>query len=122
MGIKLSEIKNRKFLACLDDPLGAVGIAKREHSAPPALGSDAPAKQSRRASVVVSLIRVGKKSLDSHDNLRAGFKPLVDAIAKSIGIDDGDPGIRWQYGQVETAGEPGTIVRIEGRIGPDAHR
>lgn len=36
-----------------------------------------------------------------------------DAVAKSIGVDDGDPAIKFQYEQSETKGREGVIVMIE---------
>lgn len=52
--------------------------------------------------------------MDAHENLRIGLKPLVDAIATSLGIDDADPRVTWEYGQQKTAGEPCVAVVIEG--------
>ena len=72
-----------------------------------------PSKRSQGPrSVVVSLVRYGRRKLDD-DNLAGSFKPLRDAIASSLGIDDGDPRMRWEYGQIETRGQCGTAVRIE---------
>lgn len=49
---------------------------------------------------VVTLIRVAPRQLDSHDNLRTGFKALVDGIAARLGVKDNDPRVRWEYDQV----------------------
>lgn len=48
---------------------------------------------------VVTLIRVAPRPLDD-DNLASGFKALRDGIADRFGVDDGDPRIRFKYGQV----------------------
>lgn len=49
--------------------------------------------------VVVHLTRVGVRKLDS-DNLAGSFKHVQDALAKCIGVDDGDERkVRWEYSQ-----------------------
>ena len=53
-----------------------------------------------------------RKSFDD-DNLIASIKPLRDAIAASIGIDDGDKRIAFQYQQLQTKGREGVLVHIE---------
>jgi len=60
----------------------------------------------------VSLTAFVQRLHDS-DNIIGGFKPLRDAIAKRIGIDDADKFIEWEYGQTVTRGLTGTVVRIE---------
>lgn len=47
---------------------------------------------------VVRLTRVAPKVLDT-DNLASAFKATRDAIARRLGIDDGDPRIRFEYEQ-----------------------
>ena len=47
----------------------------------------------------VKLTRVGPKRMDD-DNLANGFKATRDAIARRLGIDDGDPRITFSYEQV----------------------
>jgi hypothetical protein len=47
---------------------------------------------------LVKLTRVGPKLLDS-DNLAGAFKAIRDALARRIGVDDGDPRITFQYEQ-----------------------
>jgi hypothetical protein len=46
----------------------------------------------------VKLTRVGPKAMDS-DNLAGCFKAIRDAIARRIGVDDGDPRIKFEYDQ-----------------------
>ncbi len=62
--------------------------------------------------VCVTLIRFGHKLLDD-DNLRAAFKATRDSVSTSLGIDDGDRRLRWQYSQVETKGRVGSLVKLE---------
>ena len=66
--------------------------------------------------VVVTLIAMLRREFDAHDNLRASLKPLVDAIAASLGVPDNDRRVRWQYAQARTAGEPRVVVTVEKRI------
>jgi hypothetical protein len=65
-----------------------------------------------KVGVVISLIGLLKRTLDC-DNFCGACKPLRDGIASSLGIDDGDKRIRWQYNQCETRGQEGVIVHIE---------
>lgn len=96
--------------------VGAVQNQKRQ-SEPPvrALVPKAPRPKRGKGSVVVvvTLIRIGARELDD-DNLRTGAKPLRDSIATSLGVDDADPRVKWEYGQVITTnGHAGTIVKVE---------
>ncbi len=60
---------------------------------------------------VVRLVRVGPRKLDS-DNLAGSFKHVQDAIAREIGIDDGDERIKWEYAQAPV-GKRAYQVRVE---------
>jgi hypothetical protein len=66
-----------------------------------------------RSVLRITLIRLCHREITDSDNLAPGFKWTRDAIAASFGCDDRDDLIKWQYGQVETRGKEGTIVRIE---------
>jgi hypothetical protein len=109
---QLNEILARPGIAKANPDLGAVG---RTVNAKPAraLERHAPKEQSSESSLRVSVEIVGVRSrlLDS-DNFTAGAKPLRDAIAKSLAIDDGSDRIKFNYTQVLTTGQAGTIVRI----------
>lgn len=49
---------------------------------------------------VVRLTRIGPKALDT-DNLAGSFKACSDAIARKLGVDDGDTKkVRWEYAQM----------------------
>lgn len=70
-------------------------------------------RQSRRPRrLVVSLIGLRRCILDD-DNFNGACKHLRDAIAASLGIDDGDKRIVWQYQQLATKGREGVLVNIE---------
>lgn len=60
---------------------------------------------------VVTMVRHCARLLDD-DNLAGSFKPLRDAIAKFLQVDDADPRVRWECGQVETRGAQGVCVKI----------
>lgn len=62
--------------------------------------------------VWVGIIRVSARELDD-DNLRSAYKGFRDAIAASLGFDDGDKRIRFSYSQHVSQGRQGTIVMIE---------
>lgn len=64
----------------------------------------------------VTLIAVRQKRLDD-DNLAGGFKALRDAIADSLGIDDGDERIEWIYRQQVGPKPHGTIVMVTTKKG-----
>lgn len=70
-------------------------------------GSDAPS--GRR--IQVDLIAFLRRRCDD-DNITAGCKPLRDAVAATLGVDDGDPRVTFAVHQVVGPGEEGTLVRI----------
>lgn len=61
---------------------------------------------------LVTITRIApSKGLDPHDGLPASCKPVVDAIADAMGIDDRHPGVEWKYAQER--GKYGVRVRVE---------
>ncbi len=46
------------------------------------------------------------------DNFVAGCKALRDAIAKWLGVDDGDARLRWHYGQLVADQHPREAIEI----------
>jgi Holliday junction resolvase RusA-like endonuclease len=61
--------------------------------------------------VLVTWVRVGRQVMDT-DNLAGSAKALRDAMAKWIGVDDGDTdSVKWSYEQ--RSGDAGVEVRIE---------
>jgi hypothetical protein len=63
--------------------------------------------------LVVSLIGLRRIPLDDDNFSGSSIKQIRDAIAESLGLDDGDKRLRWQYQQCQTAGAEGLIVKIE---------
>lgn len=60
----------------------------------------------------VKLTRIAPRQLDSHDNLRTGFKGPVDALAAWLEIKDNDPRVTWEYAQ-ERGAPKQYAVRVE---------
>lgn len=117
MSFKLSQFNERtqaKLRALLDDDLRRVEASQPKQATPQALDGDDAKYQSSKSGMgcVVSFVALLRKSFDD-DNLIASIKPLRDAIAASIGIDDGDKRIKFQYQQLQTKGREGVLVHIE---------
>lgn len=95
--------------------VGAVDTTKPQQDSRPALERQPRRHPSRtrRLACIVTLTRIGKGTLDG-DNLQAAFKPLRDAIANTLELDDADSRIEWQYRQIGAGkAETGTIVKVE---------
>lgn len=95
--------------------LGAVGAVVGEPRAPDALEqSPRPQRQRKsRLAIIVTIIVCRRRLMDDDNSQAGGVKALRDAIAASLGIDDGDKRIRFQYAQAQTVGEQGCIAKIE---------
>lgn len=50
-------------------------------------------------SVRISLTRIAPRRFDAHDNLRASFKAVADAIASWLCVQDNDPRLSFEYAQ-----------------------
>lgn len=62
----------------------------------------------------ITIVQHRRRLLDQHDNLAGACKQIVDRITESLGFDsDSDPALRWRYGQVETRGQQGVMVKID---------
>lgn len=107
-------VQNAKQLTKNNPRLGAVEAGVAESTIAPTLERRPPKQRSgkNRVEIVIILLACVHRELDS-DNLQGSLKPCRDAIAVTIGIDDGDPRLRWEYAQVVTRGEEGVIVKIE---------
>lgn len=104
----------RKLNPHLYGSVGGLAGAKSEPVAKKALVSGESKQQGGGEGVVVrvTLVRCGRKRLDD-DNLQGSLKKMRDLIAVELDVDDADPRISWEYGQVVTGGEVGVIVKIE---------
>lgn len=108
------ELTFSKDVIALSPELGLGGLepAKPQQNPARPLDHGVPTRESREIRLVISLTRFGRRKLDD-DNLAGAFKPLRDACSKDLGANDADPRIRWEYGQIETRGRCGVMVRIE---------
>jgi hypothetical protein len=61
--------------------------------------------------LAVTLTRIGGRRMDD-DGVAAGCKSLRDAVAQTLGMDDGDPRVTWCYSQRPGPGPVGVEVRI----------
>lgn len=81
------------------------------------VGQDAAPAKRRRKVGRIHLTAYRHRLLDDDHNLSYSFKFIQDAVADTLlpGLPPGraDSHFRWEYGQVETRGEQGTIVKIE---------
>jgi hypothetical protein len=107
----------RKLNPDLFATLGRLG-SKVDRKQARALVSCSPAERRGQAriragvEITVTLTAYVVRRLDP-DNLAGALKPMQDTIADYLGIDDGDPRIRWECGCVETRGREGVIVTIQ---------
>ena len=135
-GIPASYVETSPGVWCHPSRVRRVEASQPEPDRWPALEREAPAPESGGAGVgarvvkervgtvrpseavvlVVTLIAMLRREFDAHDNLRASLKPLVDAIAASLGVPDNDRRVRWQYAQQRTDGTPRVVVMIEKKI------
>ncbi len=91
--------------------LGAVETGEPQPDPAPALERSAPARDGRETRVEVCLVAHLRRPLDD-DNLTGALKPLRDAIAATLGLDDADPRLRWHCLQVPTKGQEGVQVTL----------
>lgn len=122
MGLKLSEIKDPKLLLKIreldqqQNPRRLGAVAPRVPERPPLRPLDkvVQKRQTRKGGVaiIITLVTCRSRECDDDGNV-AACKPLRDAISATLGLDDGDARIRWEYGQSETHGAKGVLVKIE---------
>jgi len=95
-------------------PVGGLETSQPKPIASQALDSRPKKRQRRkdRVACVITLVALRHRLLDDDNNV-GSFKPLRDAIAEELKIDDGDKRLRWEYGQEYTTGNEGVIVRIQ---------
>lgn len=101
------------FLIANSDPPAGLGSPERKPDPLQALGDGQKVQPNCRNGLVVRivLISIRRREIDD-DNLASGFKHLRDCIAKTLGVDDRDKRVRWEYGCVLSRGPEQTIVKI----------
>lgn len=67
--------------------------------------------------IAVTLTRIAPRELDGHDNLRTGFKGIVDQLALILRVDDGNERVTWNYKQ-ERGGVKEYAARIRIEVAP----
>lgn len=98
-------------------PMGGVAADRTERAPLPALEQGQQKQPGRkksvggRAQLRVELTQYRHRLLDP-DAIAAAAKPLTDAIAKRLGVDDADPVVEWEWNQVKTGGPEGVLVTI----------
>ena len=104
-------------LGAVQSPVDKSGGGNGLSSAPTVQTRKSPslaARVQRKPFVAVFLISYRRRlSPDPSDALPRGFKHLRDAVAESMGMDDNDAAIRWEYGQIQTSGAEGVAVKID---------
>lgn len=96
------------------ESVGRLEPTQREPGQTRALDRAPSPRQSRkrRVVVVVTFIAFVRRGSDEDNYGHGAYKPMRDAIARSVAVDDGDKRIKWEYAAVETRGYTGTQVII----------
>lgn len=121
MGLKFNDLSEtlkqriRRDNPTLFNPVGRVETNSPKRPAVQALDNRVPkpASSTKSVGLRITLVTLRKRLLDKHDAVAYACKPLTDAIAKSLGIDDADKRLEWEYLQVKTTGTEGVMVKIE---------
>lgn len=94
--------------------LGGVRSEVAKPTATLALDSRQPRIQKGQGRVAFRIVLMSlRRRLLDPDNLAGSTKHLQDAVCETIGIDDGDPRVEFEYRQVRTDGKQGVIVKID---------
>ncbi len=94
---------------------GRMVADKREPRKIATLDKDAQRQPVNEVRLAVRIVSFSRRVKDD-DNFAGGCKHLRDAIADSIGIDDGDKRIKFEYQQIESLGPEGTMVLVHAMI------
>jgi hypothetical protein len=94
--------------------VGAMATRCAEQPALRALDQSKPqrAKGKGPVEIRVQCIALRHRLLDP-DAVAYSMKPLTDAIADTLGVDDADPRVHWEWSQAPTGGQEGVIVKIQ---------
>ena len=112
--VNLKHVNPSESVRRLNPELFGVGGLRATKPQPSGQRAPAPAHAPQARSpgrVVICLVGLRRVTMDD-DNFVGGCKWLRDAIAASLGVDDGDKRLHWEYGQVQTSGQQGVIVMI----------
>lgn len=105
---------SRSTIAANSGSVGPVEAHRAERPTVQALVPRVQKPAGRPASVGVRIVltQYRRRLLDGHDAVAYSCKPLTDAIAESLGVDDADPRLHWSYHQLKTDGHEGVVVLI----------
>jgi hypothetical protein len=94
--------------------LGGVEAGRAEQAPARALDGGRPERVGGSCGVAARVVLVAyrHRRLDP-DAVAFSFKPLTDAVASTLGVDDDDPRVEWEWRQVQTDGAEGVAVRVE---------
>jgi hypothetical protein len=118
--LKLNEIQGSNSFRRLNPALFGLDPTHASEPKPPAarpLVGRSPQHQAGQGSmaagrIIVTMVAHRHRILDD-DNLVGSLKPLRDAIAQWLGVDDGDPRLTWESHQIRTTGAEGVCVKVE---------
>lgn len=117
MGINLKDIPHHVLTKLIKDNPNVFRQPHSKASKPasaPTLDSSKPGVKGSAGSVVARITFVSlRRRLIDPDALAGSTKFLQDAVCKTIGYDDGDPRVEFEYLQTKTKGKTGVIVKIE---------
>ena len=94
--------------------VGQVEANRAEPATVPALDRGEQVKQGGEARLGrrVTMVSLRRRLLDP-DAVSFSLKALTDAVALTLGVDDADPSVEWEWSQTKTEGEEGVIVKVE---------
>lgn len=96
-------------------PVGAVGATKSKPDKVRSLGDKPSSHKSSKSGVVfiIAFVPFCKRATDDDNRGSGPYKGLRDSIARTLGVDDGDPRLRFEYHPpVITRGATGTQIII----------
>ena len=113
--MKLSDIRGSKsFMAVNPHLVGELSAKESKPTVAQALvGLGQKLKEGEAGSIkwVVVLTCHRRRLLDDDNNV-GSLKPIRDALANHLGVDDGSQRIKFEYHQIKTIGRPGVSVTI----------
>lgn len=116
--LKLNELSpdlRKRIQAQIESEDNALGRVETNRAKLPPVGTLERSRKKQQGGspcMVVSLTTFRRRLLDP-DAVAYACKPLTDAIAQNIGVDDADSRVYWQHFQQQTRGAEGVLVMIE---------
>lgn len=94
--------------------VGAVEAGRTEQAPARALDNGRTKRVGGSSGVAARVVLVAyRRRLLDRDAVAFACKPLTDAVASTLGVDDDDPRVEWEWRQVQTDGAEGVAVRVE---------